>query len=1128
MPSPAKTSRPTARLIGRAAVVQAILDTPATLTWVAAPAGAGKTSLALELCHAAGDAVAWLRLDEADADPASFLMYFVQAIEQSGVAPGWQAPPLQREHLPALQSYLRLFLRSLADVLLPGSHVVMDDVHRCQDAHWFRPFLEIASAELPPSTRVLLLGRQLPPQNCARLQVHGAMEVLDGAALAFSRGETETLLKVLGVVRAEEVGDTVYNFTQGWAAGIALVANWLRRRPDAVLGAEDVLSEAVVGYLAEEVFSAYSEEEQRTLLAVCWLPYFSGAWAASLSGLADAPDIVARLAAQGGLIYEYPGRQYCLHPLFQSFLRKWAAERIAADQRREWIASCIGLLQAGDNVETAIKLALEHGLPERAASLIEACAPAMFAQARHHTLVRWIEALPEAHRGAWHDYWLGVAVFMSDTARARAALLKALAGFTAQKKPKYRFLALSSIVSSYFFDGAAEQALSGFLRDHVDLEADFQALPDTSFRAHLTHSVWSALFMTDPAHADIATWEQRALDALRQPADPTLKARLATMLVQHDYQSGRYDALHSVRVLLDALPEADPPSPYAHHLAYLPRLYDDLVSLDPARFDASYAACRRESDESGIGIMDVHYLTLHAVACLLRGDLDKAGAALAEVAAQTPARHYNFLAHLQLAQSWLAARAGDGHAALEYARLTQQAAQALDSVPHAVCAQVAICVAYALTDRGRCASETAELRAMGIRYRSRLASVHADLLQAWLELDAHGARDGRADGTANAGGIFGDVVNLVEMDGYSVPALSGMVVLGAAGAAGPASAARVPATLASALEAMAAEGQGYLALVVPQILQPLCVRALDAGVAGDAARLLIRAWRLTPPAGASESWPWPVRLHTFGNFELRLDGEPLRSQGKSKHRQLDVLKLIAAHAPASVPMERAAALLWPDADGDSARKALETTLSRLRATIGAGSIVLEQGALSLAPQLCWCDSGALEQALPALQAQLQQAELAEAPLLAAADRVVALYRGELLAGDSAPWLLARRELWRGKVARILSAAGRRLADTGRLAPAAQLLERALDADPYSKVLSANLMHILLDSGRYEEGLAAYRRYRRMALGTLGTPVAADIEALAQQLMQGAHAASPDNAAPRAAMPDGEISRVTGR
>ena len=48
------------------------------LTLVAAPAGSGKTTLAAQWA-AAGRPVAWLALDEAEADPARFFAYLIAA-----------------------------------------------------------------------------------------------------------------------------------------------------------------------------------------------------------------------------------------------------------------------------------------------------------------------------------------------------------------------------------------------------------------------------------------------------------------------------------------------------------------------------------------------------------------------------------------------------------------------------------------------------------------------------------------------------------------------------------------------------------------------------------------------------------------------------------------------------------------------------------------------------------------------------------------------------------------------------------------------------------------------------------------------------------------------------------------
>lgn len=1051
MASLAKISRPVARLIGRQATVQATCSSSTPLVWVAAPAGSGKTSLGLEFCQGCKGPSAWLRLDEADADPASFLLYFQQAIAKGGAAPDWQPPALLREHLPALQGYLRLYVRTLAAAIVADACIVMDDAHRCQQAPFFRQFLEILVDEMPPGIRLLVLSRSPAPGGCARLLAHGLMREVPATALAFTSAETEVLLHVMGVERAGELSATVFRYTQGWPAGIALIASWLKRRPQAALKTDDILSEAVAAYLAEEMFSAFSEVERETLLAICWLPHFNGAWAVTLSGVPSAADVVARLASYGALIYEYPGRQYALHPLFRSFLRKWSTAHADSAQCRQRIERSVSLLEGDGSLDAAITLALGHGLGHLAAPLIERRAEDLFSSARHQTLARWIDALPEAQRSSWHYYWLGMAVFMTDTARAREALLKALQAFAAQHNHTYRFLALSAIISSYFFNGAAEESLHDFLRRHIDPQCGYEGLPDTALKAHLAHSVWSGLFTAAPGHADMALWEQRALDALRQPIDPTLKVRLATMLAQHYFLSGRYGKLRAVRTLLDALPEAAALPSYARYLAFLIRLYDDLLAFDHARFDESYSACCRASEESGIRIMDAHYALVYATGLLFRGEFAKARVMFGKVAASMPPGHHNLAGHLHLTQSWAASWTGDARAALEHARLAREAGRRFGSVPYDVCACVAECIAHATLDRDACRAGLAELRRLGAETNYPMAAIHADLLDAWLILADPG------EGT--------EATQYVER----------------------------------ALARLKPEGDGYLSFAVPHVLQPVCVHALRHDIEPAMASALVRAFRLLPPEEAPQAWPWPVMIHCFGGFRLQIDGEPMRSQGKSRHRQLDLVRLLAAHAPARLPLERVTEMLWPDSDGDSARHALETTVSRLRGTLGADVVRIEHGMLSFNADVCWTDTGAAERELSRLERMAARDDASKREIVDDAARVLALCRGDLLAGDSASWLMAPRELWRSRIARVLGAAARALAGRGGVGEAAMLLQHAVEADPYCRHLTVTLMRISLDTGRHAEGLAAYRRYRRIALSTLGTQVPADIETLARKL-----------------------------
>jgi LuxR family maltose regulon positive regulatory protein len=380
----------------------------------------------------------------------------------------------------------------------------------------------------------------------------------------------------------------------------------------------------------------------------------------------------------------------------------------------------------------------------------------------------------------------------------------------------------------------------------------------------------------------------------------------------------------------------------------------------------------------------------------------------------------------------------------------RDAGRGFGGAAYEVWGRIGACVAATLRDVPDVAGQVAELRKISLASGYASGRIHADLLDAWRLM--HGGDKERA-----------------------------------------------LACLGNGLALLGKESEGFLWGGVPQILQPLCVLALSEGVQVESACSVIRVFRLTPPPDAPESWPWPLQIRVLGGFDLSIDGKPLPSRGKSKHRQLELVKLVAAHAPAALPLERIAEILWPDSEGDAARHALETTLSRLRTTFGRDVFRLEQGALGLDRRVCWIDARLLEDCIARLEACIRQGV---GELAAAADAVCQLYRGDLFAGDSAAWLMPRREYWRGRVSRLLGDAAYKLATTGDLIAAGRLLERAVESDPYSEPLTASLMRIYLDAGRYAEGLAVYRRFRRIALSTLGTAVSADIEGLASLLQAG--------------------------
>jgi hypothetical protein len=152
--------------------------------------------------------------------------------------------------------------------------------------------------------------------------------------------------------------------------------------------------------------------------------------------------------------------------------------------------------------------------------------------------------------------------------------------------------------------------------------------------------------------------------------------------------------------------------------------------------------------------------------------------------------------------------------------------------------------------------------------------------------------------------------------------------------------------------------QGLHALfgAAPNCMAQLAAFALDDGIDAPSVIALIRAQRLSPPAGAGARWPWPVRVYTLGRFEIEIDGAPLRHEGKAPKRPLELLQALIAHR-GRAPVAWLVDGLWPDAEGDRANDAFEVALRRLRQLLGhADALRLRSGELVLEPRCVWVDA----------------------------------------------------------------------------------------------------------------------------------------------------------------------------
>ncbi len=238
-----------------------------------------------------------------------------------------------------------------------------------------------------------------------------------------------------------------------------------------------------------------------------------------------------------------------------------------------------------------------------------------------------------------------------------------------------------------------------------------------------------------------------------------------------------------------------------------------------------------------------------------------------------------------------------------------------------------------------------------------------------------------------------------------------------------------------------------------------------------------------PAALALERTSLPATLGLLGRFSLTRGG---RAVPLSAGRGPQLLKLLAASG-GQLPAEAIIDSLWPEADLDTGRNRLRTTLSRLRAE--AGDVVVRDGdALSLASDLR-VDLHEFEReahrALALVSAEPNAA-------LGVAASAMARYRGDLLPGDPyEPWLERPREHARRVALELLDLCSDVATERGDLDEVRRFVERAIDLAPYDEHRYLRAASALLEQGRRGAARAVLAR-ARSALAELGLPPPLDL------------------------------------
>jgi DNA-binding SARP family transcriptional activator len=265
---------------------------------------------------------------------------------------------------------------------------------------------------------------------------------------------------------------------------------------------------------------------------------------------------------------------------------------------------------------------------------------------------------------------------------------------------------------------------------------------------------------------------------------------------------------------------------------------------------------------------------------------------------------------------------------------------------------------------------------------------------------------------------------------------------------------------------------------------------LEAGIEVDYAQQLIRQKKLIPekPPLHLDNWPWPVKVHTLGRFELLKDEAPIVFSGKAQDKPLALLQALIAFGGRQIPIDQLTDALWPEADGDMAHLRFKTTLHRLRNLIDyPEAIQLKGGHLTLDHRCCWVDVWALQQILEQIPAGCKVAEKDKSKVLELTRRALDLYQGPFLPSKSLePWIISLRTHLSGKLLQTLQNLAADWEKAGAQEEALACYGSGIKVDPYAENCHQGLIKCYRHLGRQAEALSACNRLKE-------TFAAADID-----------------------------------
>ncbi|MFZ3089257.1 MAG: BTAD domain-containing putative transcriptional regulator [Nitrospirota bacterium] len=1021
--------------------------------WITAPPGAGKTTLISSYIETRKINNLWYQIDEGDGDIASFFHYMGIAAKQAAPRYRKSLPNLTPEYLQGLPTFTRNYFRELYSRVNPsvspltkggikrgvsksGFAIVFDNYQDVPADSQLHEIIQTGLSEIPDGINVIIISRTDPPSAFAGLRANNRMNILSWNELKLSSEETSGIvqLKVLKKL-SKEVIQELHAKTNGWAAGLVLMlehqgsADLMQRHGDGFT------TQAMFDYFAGEIFQKLDAASHEILLQTAFLPIMTGRFAQQLTGSHQAGEILAELSRRNYFTVKRPLPEpvYQYHPLFREFLLTQAKQQLTDAQLVQTQHRAGEILEGAGQFEDAIVLYRDAADWESMARLILTHAQTMITQGRNQMVEEWIKQMPESvvDETPWLLYYLGVCRLPFNPANARNDFEKVFELFQAQQDRQGMLISLSSIMNCAVYEGGSFFFLDKWIRaaETIPLES-MTSLPADIKAQIVIGGILHAFLLRQPEHPDIGVWVERTLQSVESAADVNLRIQSGLILAVYFFWTGNFKkAAYVMNIFHEAEGAKGATALTQINILLTEAMYEWLVKADARSCLNKVMQGLSLSEATGVHLWDYHLSCHGLAAALCAGDFVSAEEMHWKMAAQSNIRKMD-LGYYYILTGWYALMRGDVDEANNLLPSIVNFTQLL-GMPFGE-GLLGLITAQILYQSGKSQDAVKNLQRaheIGAAMKSCLLQFMAWITEAQIAFDQHCEEEGKKALT----------------DAFAIGKEQGIY-------------------------------NWYFYL--PEVMSRLCVRALEYNIEVEYVQNLIRRRKLNPPIDEIEieNWPWPIRIYTLGRFAIVKDGKPLRFTEKAKHMPLKLLKAIISLGGRDISAEIVIDTLWPDADGDTGLRSLNTTLHRLRKLLGNDmAITLKDNRLTIDARYAWVDVFAFQRLMGKIENRLKKTEAKDDNLNHLMESITAMYQGPFLRDIAEQWALSSRERLKNRYLQILSEMANYFELSQNLQNSIRCHERCIEIDSISEENYRRLMMVYHKLGRKAEGLAVYKR-----------------------------------------------------